>query len=440
MRGWFSLLGILLLTSLSLPAADRELRNAVKAGDTQAIIARILALPGEIGDPAVAEIVSAVAEIEGLPGSAMHPLDRHRVFSTAVRALSRSPSPSFHLALQHAVTRSNKWPSRAVALEAAIQMPAIDAISLCLEASTDPSPQVTAIAVGILGRSKSVLAIDPVLLAMKRWEIPGTRQKALNGGRKELSVGAEDRAWLHSFQQYRTWLRAHRGEVDPANVDPNRRRTNRTGLGLFGLDLTGKNIVFLLDVSGSMMASDPLSKEDLERLQRGTGVAGKETDLAREMMEKRRRIRRAKRELRTVIEGLGGDRTFNVVAFSTDVTPWKPSLVKITRESRASASTFVSAIQASGITVTDEALLFGLTDPRVDTIYLITDGAPTHIGMQGAELPPDSRELMSKILADTRARNYLRGVRIFTLGFEDAEEDFLKKLADENQGRYLRIR
>ena len=47
---------------------------------------------------------------------------------------------------------------------------------------------------------------------------------------------------------------------------------------------------------------------------------------------------------------------------------------------------------------------------------------------------------MSKILADTRARNYLRGVRIFTLGFEDAEEDFLKKLADENQGRYLRIR
>ena len=36
--------------------------------------------------------------------------------------------------------------------------------------------------------------------------------------------------------------------------------------------------------------------------------------------------------------------------------------------------------------------------------------------------------------------NFLRGVRIFTLGFEGAEENFLKKLAADNSGSYVRIR
>ena len=47
---------------------------------------------------------------------------------------------------------------------------------------------------------------------------------------------------------------------------------------------------------------------------------------------------------------------------------------------------------------------------------------------------------MRRILAETRAVNHLRGIRIFTLGFVDAEEEFLKKLAEENNGRYVRIR
>lgn len=449
-----SLFSLFLFQPFLLSAGDQELLNAVKSRDTAAISLRMLALPDDVGEKAVPEIVAAIAAIEGLSDSAMHPLDRHRVYSNAVRALSSSRSPAFHRALTRAVKKSKEWPARAVALHAAIQVPALDAISLCLIASTDPSPQVTAIAARALGRSKDILAIDPLLVAMKRWENPGRRQKIYKGGRSSLSVGAEDRAWLscrdaldrltgesmHSFQQYKTWIEAHRDELDPANVDPDERKFKRTGLGLFGLELTGKNIVFLLDVSGSMMATDPPSEEDLERIRRGTGVAGKESDLVAELLEKRRRIHRAKRELKTVIKGLGASRTFNVVAFSTDVTPWKPALVGVDRESRASASDFVSALKATGITVTDEALLFALTDPAVDTVYLITDGAPTHIGMQGSDIPPDSRELMAKIIAVTQARNYLRGVRIFTLGFEGAEEEFLQELADQNLGKYVRIR
>jgi hypothetical protein len=36
--------------------------------------------------------------------------------------------------------------------------------------------------------------------------------------------------------------------------------------------------------------------------------------------------------------------------------------------------------------------------------------------------------------------NYFRGVRIFTLGFPEAEENFLKKLAAANSADYTPIR
>ena len=35
--------------------------------------------------------------------------------------------------------------------------------------------------------------------------------------------------------------------------------------------------------------------------------------------------------------------------------------------------------------------------------------------------------------------NFLRGVRIFTLGFREAEEQFLEKLARDNDGAYAAI-
>ena len=147
----------------------------------------------------------------------------------------------------------------------------------------------------------------------------------------------------------------------------------------------------------------------------------------------------AKKELKKVIEGLSEDRNFNVLAYSTDVSPWKPLLVSAARKTRQSGLGFVAGLEAEGITVTDTALRTALEDPKIDTIYLITDGAPTHVGSRGPDLPPDAPQLMDQILRETKAVNHLRGVRIFTLGFEGAEEGFLEKLSEENHGRYVRI-
>ena len=75
----------------------------------------------------------------------------------------------------------------------------------------------------------------------------------------------------------------------------------------------------------------------------------------------------------------------------------------------------------------------------MDTIYLITDGAPTHVGSQGG-IPSDAPELMKSILRRMKAMNFLRGVRIFTLGFRGAEEEFLKELSAAHSGKYVRIK
>jgi len=62
------------------------------------------------------------------------------------------------------------------------------------------------------------------------------------------------------------------------------------------------------------------------------------------------------------------------------------------------------------------------------------------VGVRGPEMPPDAEDIIRRIHKRVREINYFRGVRIFTLGFPEAEEDFLKKLAAENAGEYMPIR
>ena len=157
--------------------------------------------------------------------------------------------------------------------------------------------------------------------------------------------------------------------------------------------------------------------------------------------EKRRRIHRAKKELGRVVRALPEDVRFDLMAYSDEVNPWQGSMVVATAKNKKEAVEFVEDIEAEGLTATDDALEEAFSDLEVDTIYLITDGAPTHQGTRKrGKLPPDSRKIIEEIHRRTRHLNFLRDVRIFCLGFRSAEEGFLKKLARDNRGRYVRIR
>jgi len=444
---------ILFLSLLHTPC-DGSLDQAIRARDTTSTISRIRELVEEHGVAAFSTVADAVADVESVADGQWYVIDRHRVFITSVKVFSRVKDQGLEKEIARVLKNHNRWPARVFALEVSLQRTSIDSVQLALSAIDDVAPQVVAVAARILAWSQNLLAMEPLISAMSRWELASTRDKVVRGGREELQKRSGDRAWLacrdalerltgislHAADQYKNWISAHRDQIDPSKVDLTKPRERVTGTGLFGLDITGRNIVFVIDISGSMLATDPPSEEEMQRIQRTTGIGDSIEEKIRHLMEGRRRIKRARTELRRAIESLGEDKNFSIISFSSSVQPWSDVLVPATGKNRKSAIQFIERLRAHGITVTDEALFEALSDATVDTIYLITDGAPTHIGSEGDQMPVDAASLMKRILEDTRAINHLRGVRIFTLGFIGAEEEFLETLAKDNHGRYVRIR
>ena len=155
--------------------------------------------------------------------------------------------------------------------------------------------------------------------------------------------------------------------------------------------------------------------------------------------EERRRITRAKKELVRVVNALPSDVRFNLVTYSTDVDPWQEAMVKSSKGNKTGAGKYVEELRAEGVTVTDLALEEAFSDLSLDTIYLVTDGAPTHVGSSGRGDPEDSAQIVREIHNRMKELNFLRDVRIFTLGFKGAKEEFLKKLSEDHGGRYVAI-
>lgn len=437
-------------------AGDPDLDSAVAKRDASAIAGQFSKIASANPKLAAKLIPAAYSTIEKLPETDIYPGDRYRIFAAASNTLGRIENPAAVKILEKSCRSSKDWRVRFIVLHAAMQHAKLDAVGLSLRALKAKDARLVALAARILGRSQDVQALDPLLVAMAKWESRKLQEKIIVG-RKAIEVDLGGRAWLacrdalyrltgkgfHVAQDFKNYVRVHRAKIDPKKVKlgGEEKTKQATRVGLFGLDITGRNIMFILDISGSMNTSDPFTPEQIAELRKPgrTRVRDKEDPLVAEFMQDRKRIKRAKRELISVVRSLPEDKNFNVILYSNDVTPWQDFLVPATQAKKNAFVTHGESIKAYGVTFTDDAMRRALDDPSVDTIYLITDGAPTHLGSQGKAMPPDADMLMKQILEETKRRNYLRRVRIFTLGFEGAEEEFLKKLADQNEGTYTRI-
>jgi len=162
-----------------------------------------------------------------------------------------------------------------------------------------------------------------------------------------------------------------------------------------GRQVLEKEIVFVLDTSGSMLG---------------------------------RKIDQAKEAVRFFLKSLNPGDRFNVVPFSTGPEPFFPLPVVADAENLDKALAKVARIEASGGTNLDEALRTGLCrEPqdsnRVSIVVLLTDGLPT-VGVTPTRM----------ILADARKWNE-RGSRIFVFGVgDDVDTHLLDKLAEESGG------
>ncbi|HEY9068695.1 MAG TPA: VIT domain-containing protein [Candidatus Ozemobacteraceae bacterium] len=164
-------------------------------------------------------------------------------------------------------------------------------------------------------------------------------------------------------------------------------------------DIVARDIVFVLDVSGSMSGY---------------------------------KLAQTKAAYNFFIDHLNADDRFNVISFSTEAAVWQPALANAGLENRAAAKAFVSSLEAMGGTNIDMALsrAVGLFDgsPSTKAIVFLTDGEPT-----------SGETRFEAIAANMKNRN-TAGIRTFTLGVGgNVCTQLLDKLALENRGESICI-
>jgi uncharacterized protein YegL len=137
------------------------------------------------------------------------------------------------------------------------------------------------------------------------------------------------------------------------------------------------------------------------------------------------RLDEAKRQLVRVLGMLPGKAKVNVVTFGTVAAAFRDTLQLLDEKLRLSAEIHSKGLVARGSTNVHDGLQRAFADPDVDTIFLLTDGAPS----SGPIVEADA---LAKAVATW---NLGRGVRIHTVAL-GGKSAFLERLARESGGEH----
>jgi HEAT repeat protein len=214
----------------------------------------------------------------------------------------------------------------------------------------------------------------------------------------------------NSTQMWRNWWKDH-GEgfkvpslkkAQAAQAARGERKDkNRTKASFYGMRIISDRLCFVIDNSGSMTSKTKSGKTRLKAMQD---------------------------QLTTTFTGLPDGTMVNMAFFAAKVIVWSDELRILNSSSRESAVEMINGIGTSGKTITYEGLMAGLADPRVDTIYLLTDGQP----YGGAY--PNTGDILREIGRVNSVRHVV--INCISVG---QDSTFLKKLAEQNHGKYARV-
>jgi hypothetical protein len=304
---------------------------------------------------------------------------------------------------------------------------------------------VRAAAAGALGR---VRRVESIPLLVERMELEDGRLRADIARALESltarSFGLRVELWRKFWESFGEGFRLPT-EEDLAKLAVARARSAERyedGVSYHGIDTPSKRVVFALDISGSMEL-DVVQKERFE--------AGGYPSF--------RRIDIIKTELSRTIERLDPKVEFNVLAFATEVKPWKRKLVPANALTRAAAIDWIARLEPiggaskedlarvglvasadleSGRTNAWDALLMGIGadgeggsrdeyQVAVDTLFFLSDGQPS----AGEVIEPE------EFLRRVQELNRTRRVVIHTIQIGELNLGFLERLAAENGGRFV---
>lgn len=345
-------------------------------------------------------------------------------------------------ALIDRVEKDKDWTVRVIAIDSLVACYAPEAFDVLLKALDDPIWHVRMAALFALEQLGGKNAVKPLIdrLNSNDGRLHGELQDALTRltGITRLT---RPESWQKWWEQNGAEFLGTRRRGVPADSGLEEEARKPT---FYGFTVTSKRVIFILDISGSMLEAAEWKPEPAPKLP--TDKAGKPDPNAGDKPAGDRKIDVAKYELRTAIRLLSDDTLFNVVLFSYGVKVWQPTLVPATAANRQSAIQWIESIPAWGGTNTFDSLemAFSIKGPPqdkkreqgADTFFFVSDGRPS----VGRIVDPDA------ILQEIGKINRTRRVRINTVavGKDDLQRtdsgggvdpEFLRKLAAENYGQ-----
>lgn len=282
-----------------------------------------------------------------------------------------------------------------------------------LEALEDPSWRVRSAALEVAGNYPRRELVDVLVGRLDREE--GPRLHPLFRLLIDLTgedFGPDVARWKEYWnaigddfvvRQKQTVSKPGRTFVAKKKVDPKKARTPE----YFGVDIISKRLVFIVDTSGSMSNPVTIPLDD------GSEKEEIKMDLARS-------------ELLRVIEMLQKGTEFNLVRFADNHTSMARKLVKLSGKTKSKAKKFVQGLSAQGGTNIYDTLEHVLKTEQIDTIFFLSDGAPS----MGKYTEPN--QILDEIARLNSAGQVV--IHTITVGYES---EFMRKLAAHNRGEYI---
>jgi len=306
--------------------------------------------------------------------------------------------------------------------------------------------QVRSTAIAALGKVRHVDSIEPLIerMAVEEGRLVadiGVSLARITGRDFGARVDAWQNFWKTFSGRFQIPTAEELAKLEAVRAQRKEQYEGPKGVSYHGIETPSHSIMFVIDVSGSM-EQEVVNKE---RFTDGNYPSWKRIDVI-------------KTELIKTIRALESYVEFNVIAFATDVKPWKKGLVRANTLNKSSAEAFVSRLEAIGGSSKEDLARAGLTgsanleggktntygalmaalgveegketrdyETDLDTIFFLSDGRPSH----GRYVEPED------VLREVRRANELRHVVIHTITLGEFEKSFMERLARENGGTFV---
>lgn len=428
------LLSLLALVAASAPAAlgatkgEKALRKALQAGNADKVVTALDKLGDDNSERAVKLILKVALSADGL-SSRFGPKDTNRIFDGAKSAIAVTTDKRA-LKFVYKTVRKHRDPRvRLILVEVCGVKEDAEAEAALVLALRDKSSLVSGTACRILGARSKLLDAGAVVGGLidlfatleksRRAPWQDALQALVRLSGEEIDTAADWRGWwkvkAEGFQPSgKTSASAIGGTV------------RRNAPKLFGKEILSKKVVFILDVSGSMALKDPKD----EAGNKGRWVDPKNANYPKIPVE-RMRMFRLKKAMSKALGELPPDTYFTLITFSSTIAKWKPKLVPATSKNKADAKKFTAGMAPQGFTWTDVALERAFDVKDANAFYLFSDGIPQK--EKGKYI--DRAEILEKV----KQLNRLRKVRIYTIGFGEADAGFMTALATQNGGDFTAV-